>query len=235
MKILTWNTGLFSWFKYAHFCGLKLQGEKIEHEYFQKAHANSIKNSIKEINAHVVVLQEFYTQEDRNLMIESLREIYPYNVQIDTWYHEHAVMVLSRTPLTITKLGSSQFSAVKIEDLNIIPVHLNSFYPAKRLEQVQILQKELEALSWHKVCVLGDMNMWDIGGKKRFVFSNDKAAYYLLREHLTDCTEDVGSTTKVGLGLDKVFISHDFFLEGKTCIRKNAKYMDHYPVIVNIQ
>ena len=47
---MTWNVGLFSWMKYAHYFGMKINGQPIQNEYFQEADYEIVMKNILEIN-----------------------------------------------------------------------------------------------------------------------------------------------------------------------------------------
>ena len=182
----------------------------------------------------MVVLQEFYTTKDKEYITSALQDIYPYTAEVDTWYHKHGVIVLSSLPIMKDRCGNSKFYSLKIGGTTIIPIHFNSFSPRKRLAQTNALLTVVQKLALHHVCVVGDTNLWDIAGKKKFIFKSDRDTYNLLTKYFIDCTREIGSATKVGLGFDKIFVSPDISFLHARCIRHTLKYMDHFPVFAEI-
>lgn len=234
LRIMTWNLGLFSWAKYAHYFGVKLHGKKIRNEYFQKEHADLIVTQILEINPDICVLQEFFLKEDSEVIIQKLKQYYPNNALLNTWYHKHSILILSKNELMHQHIPESGFHIVKTKGITFIPVHLNSFHASKRLDQVNQIEKiKIESII---DCVLGDTNFWCFSKKQYFLFKNDRSAYNKLENHFVDTTKDLGSTIKIfGLNFDKIFLSKEFEHGDVKCIRKNGKFMDHYPVFLDIE
>ncbi len=227
MKILTWNIGSLFFLKYAKYFGFKYRGQKIIREYFQPVlNGEFVSNQIKKLNPDILFLQEFYDANDTKY-IEALKD-YPYQKLVDTWYHEHAILVASKYELTITE--SSNFSIVSCNGINFIPVHLNSFHASKRLEDAIILDHMVSELP--NALVLGDTNIWSRG--KMFLFKNDSKAYKTLCQNLLDFSKDIISTSYFGLGLDKVFGSRNLKVLKIESPKIRKDFMDHYPVIFDL-
>lgn len=210
--------------KYAHFFGLK-----IKNEYFQKNYANFITNQINEINPDICILKEFYTKEDRQLIISKLKNQYPFNCILNSWYRENSIIIFSKKIIETKILENTSFYNIKINNFTFIPIHLNSFSAQKRLMQIKsFLNKQTD-------CILGDTNFWCFGKKHYFLYKKDKIAYKLLSEKFVDTTKNNGNTTKYFLNFDKIFLNQNIKYKKPTCIRKNKKYIDHYPVFVDIK
>lgn len=227
IKILTWNIGCFSFLKYAKYFGIKFKNQKIIHEYFQpKINGGFVSKHIEEINPDVIFLQEFYFPED----IESIEILknYPYQKLVNAWYHEHCILIASKKEFGIKEY--KKFSIVFCEGLNFIPIHLNSFSALKRLDDSLILSEFSKNIS--NLIILGDTNIWSRG--KNFIFSNDKKAYKILTEKLTDFSKEIISTTYAGLGLDKVFGSKNIQVKNIESPKIRSHFMDHYPIILDI-
>ena len=228
MKILTWNIGCFFFLKYAKYLGIKVRGQKIKHEYFQpKLNGNFVSGYIEEMNPEMIFLQEFYSVQDTR-SIEILKE-YPYQQLLDTWYHEHSILVASKYEFTVSEKNT--FSIISCKDLHIIPVHLNSFSAAKRLADVLILKEITKNLS--NVVILGDTNIWSKG--EWFCFKNDKKAYRTITEQLIDFSKNIISTSYIGLGLDKVFGSKNLSVRTIESPRNRGHHMDHYPIVIELE
>ncbi len=226
LRILTWNLGLFSWYKYAHYFG-----SKIRHEYFQKSHGNLIEKQIREINPSICVLQEFFTEDDILSLTKRLKDKFPYYEAVSTWYHAHSIVVLSTEPIEKEKLGNSEFFLFQTCNTSFVPVHLNSFRAEKRLKQVKDILSQTEDREVD--CILGDTNFWTMGKEDFFVFRKDKLAYRELTDRFIDTTKGI-CTTKVHLNFDKIFFKKDSGASNATCIHKDVSGMDHYPVFLDI-
>lgn len=228
MKILTWNIGSFSFLKYAKYFGVKYKGQNILHEYFQP-HMNGefVSGQIKKINPDILFLQEFYYPEDVKY-VEVLKD-YPYQKLLDTWYHEHSILVASKYEFALSK--KENFHVVLCKGINFIPVHLNSFYASKRLEDSVVLDKVITGLS--NVLILGDMNIWS--RRQKFAFKNDKKAYEVLSRNLVDFSKNIISTSYFGLGLDKVFGSKNLQVTEIKSPKIRKDFMDHYPIILGLE
>jgi endonuclease/exonuclease/phosphatase family metal-dependent hydrolase len=227
MKILTWNIGSFFFLKYAKYFGITYKGRRILHEYFQ-AHLNGyfISNYIKDINPDILFLQEFYLESDVE-HIEILRN-YPYKKLISTWYHKHSILVASKFEFTTEEKG--YFTILNTKEMNMVPIHLNSFQALKRLNDILILDKITESLS--NVLVLGDTNIWSRG--TNFLFKNDRKAYDTITGKLNDFTKDIISTSYIGFGLDKAFGSKSLKVWKTESPKARSHFMDHYPVILEL-
>ena len=233
IRIATWNLGLFSWFKYASTFGIKLNGKEVKNEYFQRSQINVIEEVIREINADICVLEELYTEEDIDFIFLKFKDLYPYHTTVNTWYHKHSILMLSKDQMHKSKLGESEFNLIHTERISFIPIHLNSFHARKRLSQVESLLKE--ARDKRIDCILGDTNLWNYSKKSYFIFNKDKKAYKKLQEYFKDTTKQIGSTSKAGLNFDKIFVRKGLKFENPICIKTNGKGMDHYAVFVDIQ
>lgn len=234
MKILTWNLGLSWWCKYAHYFGLEIKGEKIKHEYFQKQHLETIVAKIEEINPTICILQEFYDEKDRLLMISKLGKKYPYNSSLHAWYHQHTIMVFSLDKIKVEQLSETGFYVVKTDSFSLVPIHLHSFSAEKRLKQIKNLLFEIEKSREKIDCVLGDTNFWCFGKKPYFLFKKDKITYGFLINKFNDATKNINRTVKSFMNFDKIFLLKDMQFKNPTCIQNNEKYMDHFPVFVDL-
>ena len=226
-RILTWNIGSFSFLKYAKYFGIKYKGQKILHEYFQpNLNGIFVSKSIEKLNPDILFLQEFFYPEDVK-SIEILKN-YPYQKLIHTWYHKHSILVASKYEFLITE--KDNFSIIYLKDLNFIPVHLNSFYALKRLEDCLILRELSKNIP--NLLILGDTNIWSM--EDRFLFSNDKKAYKIITKHLLDFSKNILSTSYFGFGLDKVFGSNNLKVTKIESPRIRGSFMDHYPIVVDL-
>ncbi|MBP6866193.1 MAG: endonuclease/exonuclease/phosphatase family protein [Candidatus Pacebacteria bacterium] len=228
IRVLTWNIGSFSFLKYAKYLHLKYKGFEIEHEYFQPhLTGNFVSKVITDINPDVLFLQEFHETEDTEY-VEALKN-YPHQCFISPWYHDHAILVASRIPFELNELD--KFSSIILSGLNIIPVHLHSFSPAKRLQDATLLEQISQRTK--PVIILGDTNIWSHGTK--FLFKEDREAYAVLGKSLKDGSKNLFSTSYFGAGLDKVFTSSELKISNITCLKKRSHFMDHYPVFFDLE
>jgi endonuclease/exonuclease/phosphatase family metal-dependent hydrolase len=228
IRILTWNIGSFSFLKYAKYFGIKYKGHKILNEYFQpNINGVFVSKSIEKLNPDILFLQEFYHPKDVG-SIEILKK-YQYKKLIHTWYHKHSILIASKCKFMITE--KNNFSLISMKDLNFIPIHLNSFYALKRLDDCLILRELSKDIP--NLLILGDTNIWSRGDK--FLFCNDKRAYSVITEHLLDFSKKILSTSYFGVGLDKVFVSKSLIIKDIKSPQIRSSYMDHYPIIVDLE
>ncbi|QQR50212.1 endonuclease/exonuclease/phosphatase family protein [Candidatus Nomurabacteria bacterium] len=224
IKILTWNLGCFSWMKLAAKLHYAYRGNSFKHEYFQpKINAKLVDEELRKVLPDIVCLQEFY--EEIDMLSIPMLESYPYKAFVTTWYHKHSILIASKLPFTV---GKQSFASTQIsfELLDLYPVHLNSFYAKKRLEQVEELCALIKHTSTPQI-ITGDMNFWKIGNF--FVFKNDKRAYRLLEATMTCITKGV-SHTPFGMEFDGIFTSNEFKTIKVTQELARGDFMDHYPV-----
>jgi endonuclease/exonuclease/phosphatase family metal-dependent hydrolase len=235
MRILTWNIGIFCWYKYAHYLNLKINGEKIKHEGFQKPNLDKILRRIKSINPDVCLLEEIETEEDRQLIISNLKLKFPHYQILDSWYGKKKLIFFSKTTIETKRFGESNFYLLRTNNLNFAPIHFYSFLdPKRRLLEIKTLFKNFEKEKMD--CIFGDTNFWVFGKKYFFLFSKDKLGYKLLTEKFNDATKNVGFTCRTLANLDKIFLSKEIKYKNPTCLReKNGKLMDHFPVFVDIE
>jgi len=212
--------------KYAKHIGF---ASKDEYEYFQPdVNAHLVSNTIKTIDPDFLFLQEFWNPSDADT-IEQLKE-YPYRQFLDMWYRKSGACIASKKPFSIEIIDG--FSIVHYENLNIIPIHLNSFSPLKRLEETTILNKISKSLS-EKTIILGDTNIWS--RKNFYLFSKDIQSYAKLCKSYSDVSAPIIATNFLGFKLDKVFTSKDIIIEKIESPRIRGDYMDHYPIFFDIQ
>lgn len=224
---MTWNVGLFSFLKYIKYFGIKYKGQKIIHEYFQPIiNGDFISKSIGKINPDILFLQEFYFADDTK-HIKILKN-YPYQKLINTWYHERSILIASKYEFIVSE--KEKFSMTFCNGLNFIPIHLNSYYASKRLEDLITLNKITKDIS--DVVILGDTNIWSRGNF--FFFRNDRRGYKIMTEHLLDFSKKIISTSSFGLGFDKVFGSKNLKITKIKSPRIRSHFMDHYPIVLEL-
>jgi endonuclease/exonuclease/phosphatase family metal-dependent hydrolase len=227
MKILTWNIGSFSFLKYTNSVNFSYKKNKILHEYFQpQINGAFVSDFIKKIGPDILFLQEIYSEKDI-LAIEALTH-YSHQTLVSTWYHKHSILIASKSAFTIKSVG--EFPVFDFGDMRIIPIHFNSFKATLRLKDVVFIKQAITTIQ--PVVVLGDTNFWKI--KNFFFFRKDKEAYTLLTENLNDTSKQSGSTSVAGLEFDKIFCSKSIQVKRVTCKKVRGKFMDHYPLFVDI-
>lgn len=228
MKVCTWNIGCFSFLKYAKYLGIKFNGQKILHEYFQpKINGDFVSENIEKLNPDIIFLQEFYYPED----VEDINFLknYPYKKFVHAWYHKHSILIASKIKFEI--YDKDNFSIISCKGLNFIPIHLNSFSAQVRFKESVVLTQITDGLK--NLFILGDSNIWSRGNF--FFFKNDKKAYKNITEKLKDFSKEVISTTYAGLGLDKVFGSSQLLVFGISSPKIRSYFMDHYPVVFDVK
>lgn len=228
MRILTWNIGCFSYMKFAKYLNYSIKGIKINNEYFQpKLNGTFVSDFIEQRNPDIVFLQEIYNPADLD-SIPALKN-YPHKNLINSWYHTHSILIASKHEFTLTE--KDNFNIVLCSGINFIPVHLNSFSAGKRLSEC----KKIAALAamLPSTIVLGDTNIWSRG--PNFIFQKDIAAYMALAIPLVDISKNLFSTTWIGYGLDKVFTSDNIKVSMIDCPHTRGRFMDHYPVVFEIE
>lgn len=228
MRIITWNIGCFSFLKFAKYLGISSCGHKIFNEYFQpEINGNFVSKYIEDSKPDILFLQEIYKVND----VDSIKilEQYPYKKLINTWYHKHSILVASKYEFSVNE--REDFSVITFKDLNFIPIHLNSFYAKRRLEDCNYINSLISGMN--NVIVLGDTNIWSRGDE--FIFSNDKRAYKEITKNLVDYSKELISTTYIGLGFDKVFGSKNLKVSNIKSPKIRGHFMDHYPIVFDIE
>lgn len=227
IRIITWNIGSFSFLKYIKYFGIKYKSQKIIHEYFQpKINGDFVSKSIKKINPDILFLQEFYFAEDIKYI--NILKNYPYQKLINTWYHEHSILIASKDEFTVAE--KDNFSIISCNGLNFIPIHLNSYYASKRLNDSITLSEITRNLQ--NIIILGDTNIWSRGSW--FFFKNDRKAYKIIIKHFSDFSKKIISTSFFGLGFDKVFSSKNLKVTKIESPKIRSHFMDHYPVVFEL-
>ena len=231
-RVLNWNLGLAFFYKYWKFFGLKLNGQKVYHEYFQKQYVDFVVSTILEIKPDLCILEEFYKNEDIGLLTSNLKEIYPHFTSIPAWYHKHSILVLSKETIHKEQLNNTLFFRLKTNGLWFIPVHFNSFHSNNRLRQVNSLLEEVktEPVDF----VVGDTNFYNFTKSNFSLFFGDKMAYKKILSDFIDATKTVGHTSRLYMNFDKIFIKKGINFENPQCVYKIKKGMDHYPVYVDL-
>lgn len=228
MRILTWNIGCFSFLKYFKYFGIKCGGNKVMHEYFNpKLNADFVSSRVQELNPDVLILQEIFYKEDVKDILSL--NTYSHQTLVNTWYHEHSILIASRVPHSVRQEGS--FYVVSIGGFDIIPVHLHSFSASKRLQDIDCLSGIMH--NHNNMILLGDTNIWQRSGF--FMFSKDKKAYFSLLKSLVDVSSSILSTTYLGFSLDKIFCTKDIKVKSITAPKIRSHFMDHYPVYLDLE
>ncbi len=228
MKILTWNIGCFFPLIYLKYFGITYRGQKITHQYFQPVLNGKFGSDfIEKESPEIMFIQEIYNPED--LKYIPTLNAYPYKKLVHSWYHQHSILIASKNEFTVTEKDG--FDIVFYNNINFIPVHLNSFSALKRLQDCTTLENISTTLP--NTIILGDTNIWSRGSK--FLFSNDRLAYQKITKSLIDFTKNIISTTYVGIGLDKVFGSNNVVVTHIMSPKVRSHFMDHYPVVFEIE
>lgn len=227
-KVMTWNIGSFYPLRYLKFFGIKYKGQKIIHQYFQpKINSDLVSRFITQESPDIMFIQEIYYPED--LKYINILETYSYKKLVNSWYHEHSILIASKCEFFIVE--KDVFKIISCNNVNYIPVHLNSFYALKRYDDFVVLNKLTADLS--NIIILGDTNIWSRGNE--FIFKNDKKAYKEITRNLVDFSKEIISTTYVGLGLDKVFGSKNLKVSNIKSPKIRGHFMDHYPIVFDLE
>lgn len=230
MKILTWNLGLFFYYKYYKHFNFTLNGVDVLNEYFQIQYIDFVIAYLKKEQADICFLQELYSKDECDLLRAGLMGIYSYSEIISTQYHNHSILVLSKSKITTREILATEFSYVESFGKNFIPIHLNSFSPKKRFLQIH---KLLES-SYGKIdFIIGDTNFWSYNNI--FLTKNDKKSYRKLLEQFIDVGSYTKITSKMGLNLDRIFLSKDEKIISVNCPHISQKGMDHFPLVLVVK
>lgn len=231
IKLLTWNTGLATWYKPRGIFRFTLNGKKVEHEYFQAQYTDFVCDFLKKQDADVCVLQEFHDLKDVELVISKMRNVYPYYATVNTWYHKHSILVLSKDEISKEKFGATEFSVLKTKDFSFIPIHLHSFSAKVRLKQVRsILSEDIASIG----CILGDTNFYAFNKNRTFLFKSDKEAYGEILEKFKDTGKDSSPTTRFNVYFDKIFLKKVMGFKNFASLREAKRGMDHFPILVEL-
>jgi hypothetical protein len=226
MKILTWNLGLYYWCKYYKKFNLKLNNEKVEHEYFQKQYVIFVADFIKKYNPEICFLQEFYSLEDIEILRSLLNGYFTDYKILNSWYKKESILVLSKSNIDLEKIQDTSFYKISSFGVNFLPVHLNSFSAVKRYNQLISLGKSLEGVD----CILGDTNFWSY--KNNFLFNKDRLSYgFLINKGFKYIKNNIGYTSKFFLNFDRVFYKGKHDTIKTEVVKTSKKLMDHYPVL----
>lgn len=222
---MSWNIGSFVFLRYLKYFGITAH----QYEYFQpKLNGVFVSNTIQNIDPDFLYLQEFWFPKDSNDI--QFLQTYPYKVFFDTWYRQKSILIASKKPFSHDILDG--FPIIKCNGFTLIPIHLNSFSPTKRSEQIDKLCEILSTVK-SPVILLGDTN---IGSRQnKFLFSKDKQGYLKLTTLLKDASKDIISTSFFGFGLNKIFTSKNVRIEATLSPKIRGKFMDHYPIYVDAQ
>ena len=224
LRIMSWNIGSFIFLKYGTYFGF---GSGDSYEYFlPDLNGNVVSETIQNINPDILYLQEFWSPEDVG-KIPILKE-YPYQLSLDMWYRDGGALIASKKPFTG---NSNDFHIITYENHTIIPIHLNSFNPSKRLKDIEKLYELIPNVPPATI-VIGDANIWSRGN--RFLFSKDKQGYSKLTDRLFNASRNIVSTSYFGFGLDKVFLSGDLIATEVRAPRIRGEFMDHYPIYADV-
>lgn len=222
-KIVAWNVGCFK--PVEHLKSYK--GYAVKKQQFQHFNAGFVSESIRRINPDTIFLLEI-TDTDDLKHLDVLSD-YPYHHLTKNAYHAHHILTASKTPYTTSDYEG--FSVVEQDGITMIPMHLSTFHAADRLGDA----KRLAALAndTRHIAIMGDTNMWSRG--QVYVFKADREAYAALATGRTDLTRRFHSTTRFFASLDKVFVSKDFVQASVAVPKIHGTFMDHYPLVVELE
>jgi endonuclease/exonuclease/phosphatase family metal-dependent hydrolase len=212
MKIVSWNIGCFILVK--TFLGKK-------HYSFQPENLQAVVSLLKKEHADVLFLQEI-EQDD----IELLRAQFPefrYAESIHTGERASSSLFLSIYP--IQEVAHTDSFDYVIHGVQFFPVHLHAFSPERRY---QATRKMLRDIPEHSGIILGDVNFWILG--KRFLSGRDKLSYNKITDNHIDILKELGSTSRIFLSLDKIFVTNDIVYSEQKIVKHKIPYMDHYMI-----
>ena len=229
MKVLTWNLGLFFYFKYYKLFNLKLKNQSVFNEYFQFQYINFVVGYIQKENPDICFLQEFYSDNERNELKNRLIATYPYWKTVSTWYHEHSIVICSKAEIDLDEVHNTEFYCVHSFGMSFVPIHLNSFSPRKRLEQIK---KLISNISFNPDFILGDTNFWSYGNF--FLTASDKKAHKILSGCFVNASGAISHTTKMKLNLDRIYVSNKIRNYSTKCPHISEMGMDHFPLFIEV-
>ncbi len=225
MKVCSWNLGLFSWMKYARKLGFKINDTAITNEYYARANLGKIQEVLSGVSSDVLIVQELFNEKD----VWGLKEGLAYKNYhlVDTWYHEHSIGVLANEKISVIH-KEGEFVVLEINGLKIIPVHLHSFSPDKRLKQVRNLLGVCKKAK--PDVIMGDTNLWRVKGRP--VWRAGKTAYELLTKQFRDASAGL-PTSYFKIAMDKAFVRYGI-KSNVSVVRERGEYMDHYPIVIDV-
>lgn len=234
MKIISWNIGNFIYLKH-------LPGR--QHYAFQIKDIEKVTKIIKKGNADVIFLQEIMS-EDVDFVFSNFPE-YDYKMIVRNDYRESVSLFLSK--YTIQEVSHTNSSDYIINSITFFPIHLDAFSPSRRYNQVNLLLPDLP----NKMgIILGDANFWILDNKyiksfskilfnilklsDIFFSSRDKKSYNKILIDHTDVLNNMGSTCRMFLSLDKIFITKDLKSKNTKITKHKIGHIDHYMISTEI-
>lgn len=212
MKVVSWNIGNFIWAKYI---------PSRKHYAFHKEDIHAVCERIKNENADVVFLQEI--QADDIDFIKGHFDEFPFSHVIQMKEETAASLFMSKHE--VHDLIHSESHDYVINGFTFFPIHLYAFSPRTRKRQVEEL---LPDLPFKKAIILGDTNFWIF--QNIFISRLDKASHRTITKKYTDILDHLGSTCRIFLSLDKIFITKDLRAKEQKIIKHTINHIDHYMI-----
>ena len=224
MKILSWNVGLPSYYKYADKLNVKINWESVSDQFFCLWYKECVIDVITSIDPDIVLLQEIKNIEQRDAICNALN----YDNIIDIWIKsntQYPRLYLSKMPFE-ERVRSTNDWIILENWIYVKNIHLNAFSAKKRELQIEELTKKLK--DWLETCLLWDFNIWQFGQK--VLFKHDRIALDCLNKVIPETSKSFWSTTMYGAKLDRVFSTLQWSVA--TVIPKKWAQMDHYPILL---
>ena len=227
-KILSWNVGSFFFLKYAAQLKLKHKGITIPHQYFNgKLNGDFVSENIVDINPDIIILQEVTEEKDLEYLPALID--YPFQKFVGTIYHDHFMLVASKTPLSMSKFGL--YTIFDNGEFKFIPIHFAPLSSKTKQHEVRLIKEFTDNAS--RTLIIGDSNLWSIRGL--FLLRGDKKAYKMLTDEMVDFGKWINRAVITGFEFDKVIGTPDITISDLQCLRRKQAFMDHFPIVVEVE
>ena len=224
LRLLTWNVGKVY---------LPWESRATERDL------QHIAKVIRQVNPHVVALQELRDAEQLGRLLALLGRGWRGSIPKDIYDRRAALLI--RLPgsffaVTTTSGRIAQGASVKLREgreATIVSLHLDAFDAQRRLDQAQeIVSIARKRADERALFIAGDFNIDPTTAAKR---SADDQLYGLLSKGFIDAGAHAGVTTIFSRRLDYVFVSREVVVESRAQVLKGRRVntMDHDPLVVD--
>jgi endonuclease/exonuclease/phosphatase family metal-dependent hydrolase len=192
---------------------------------------------IREVNPHVVALQELRDQEQLGRLLAALGRGWRGAVPHDVYDRRAGLLIrlhgrFFELPTSSGRVAQGATLALAPDrELVVVSLHLDAFDPERRLEQGQEIVAEAARRGGLYV-LAGDFNFDLRMAAKR---SADHRLYGLLSADLVDAGARAGATTMFSRRLDYVYHQRRFDSEARVLRGRRINTMDHDLLIVDLR
>ena len=222
LRLMTWNIGKLY---------LPLDSRAADRDL---AHVAKV---IREIDPHVIALQELRDQRQLGRLVSALGSRYRGYLPHDQY--DRRAALISRLPVRFVPLSTStgrtaQGGEVTIaggEVVTMVSLHLDAFDAERRERQAEEIIAHVSRLGNEGVFLIGDFNF---DAARHQDDATGQRLYRLLTRDLVDAGERAGGTTVVSRRLDYVFYRSARVrrVRAKVLRGRRINIMDHLPLVV---